>query len=141
MPDEASVEQAVYSAASQQWVHAEQMRWTILYNFLVGNTILLVAWSQLFAALLAPSNVHAVGLNIVLIGFCGIGIGGSIVWIFLGLRANRFSQQYFEAGLRLEEQLLSPDETQLPRSRARLSRRTGWLWPFRSCLPESTWPF
>jgi hypothetical protein len=92
---------AAYAAASQQWIHAEQMRWTILNNFLVGNTILLVAWSTLFVALV--EGVHAVGLNIVLIGFCGVGMAGSVVWAFLELRANRFADKYFEAGLALEQ--------------------------------------
>jgi hypothetical protein len=59
------------------------MRWTILNNFLVGNTILLVAWSTLFVALV--EGVHSVGLNIVLIGFCGVGIAGSVVWGLPGI--------------------------------------------------------
>lgn len=99
--------EAVYAAASEQWIHAEQMRWTILYNFLVGNTILLVAWSTLFAALVP--NVHSVGLKVVLIGFSIIGIAGSVVWAFLELRSNRFAERYFAAGLELE-QLLTPKE-------------------------------
>jgi hypothetical protein len=96
---------AIYAAASQQWIHAEQMRWTILNNFLVWNTILLVAWSTLFVALI--SSPHSLGLKIVLIGFSGVGFGGSIVWVFLELRANRFSEQYFETGLKLERLLLT----------------------------------
>ena len=99
--------EAVYVAASEQWIHAEQMRWTILYNFLVGNTILLVAWSTLFAAL--TSNAQSVGLNIVLIGFCGVGVGDSIVWTFLEFRANRFSERYFHTGQELERLLLPKD--------------------------------
>lgn len=98
---------ARYAAASEQWVHAEQMRWTILYNFLVGNTILLVAWSALFAALV--DNAQSVGLPVVLILFCGIGIAGSIVWAYLQRRSNRFTVEFFETGLALEEQLLPED--------------------------------
>jgi hypothetical protein len=36
----------LYEVASHHWVHGEQMRWTILYNFLAGNTILLLAWAS-----------------------------------------------------------------------------------------------
>jgi hypothetical protein len=92
----------VYSAASDHWIHAEQMRWTILYNFLVGNTILLVAWSTLYSALLQKSSL---GVRIVLIGLCVAGFFGSVVWVFLEQRANRFTEQYFQAGLSLEQQL------------------------------------
>ncbi len=98
---------ALYAAGSEQWIHAEQMRWTILYNFLVGNTVLLVAWSTLFVSLI--SNSHSVGLKIVLIGFCVIGIGGSIVWTFLVRRSNQFSERYFATGVNLERMLLPPD--------------------------------
>jgi len=79
------------------------MRWTILYNFLVGNTILLVAWSTLYSALVQkPSSL---GVRMVLIGLCVAGFCGSVVWAFLEQRANRFAEQYFRAGLRLERQL------------------------------------
>lgn len=108
MSNDADHVEALYAAGSQQWIHAEQMRWTILYNFLVGNTILLVAWSTLFVALVAGGR--SVGLNIVLLGFCGVGMAGSVVWAFLELRANRFAERYFEAGLTLE-QLLLPQES------------------------------
>lgn len=97
----------IYTAGSSHWIHADQMRWTILYNFLVGNTILLVAWSTLFAALLQkPSSL---GVRIVLIGLCLVGLIGSLVWFLLEGRANRFSEKYFQAGLRLERQLQPGD--------------------------------
>ena len=94
----------IYSAGSNQWVHAEQMRWTILYNFLVGNTIVLLAWSTLFAALVQkPSSL---GVRIVIIGLCLVGFIGSVVWALLEHRANRFAERYFLAGLELERRLL-----------------------------------
>ena len=83
---------AVYAAATDQWIHAEQMRWTILYNFLVGNTILLVAWATLYAAFV--SDVSSLGLRIVLIGSCAVGVLGGVVWAFLEHRANGFSERY-----------------------------------------------
>jgi hypothetical protein len=51
----------LYDVASSHWIHGEQMRRTILYNFLVGNTILLVAWATLFVGLL--QNRDSVGLK------------------------------------------------------------------------------
>ena len=96
---------AVYAAGTNQWIHAEQMRWTILYNFLVGNTILLLAWATLYATLL--SHPGSLGLRIVLIGSCFVGICGGVVWTFLEHRANGFSEQYFKTGLDLERLLLN----------------------------------
>jgi hypothetical protein len=93
----------LYVAATSQWIHADQMRWTILYNFLVGNTILLVAWSTLFAALL--SHQSSIGLRIVLIGSCSVGLGGGVLWAFLESRANRFSKLYFDVALAIERRV------------------------------------
>jgi hypothetical protein len=104
---------AIYAAATDQWIHAEQMRWTILYNFLVGNTILLVAWSTLYAAF--TSHPTSLGLRIVLIGSCGVGMFGGVVWAFLEHRANRFSERFFKTGFALE-QLLSKAEPSTPKT-------------------------
>jgi hypothetical protein len=93
----------LYVAATSQWIHADQMRWTILYNFLVGNTILLVAWSTLFAALL--SHQSSIGLRIVLIGSCSVGLGGGVLWALLESRSNRFSKLYFDVALDIERRL------------------------------------
>jgi hypothetical protein len=95
--------QSLYAAATQQWMHAEQMRWTVLYNFLVGNTILLVAWSTLFAQLV--SSPWSIGLRIVVIGFCPIGMLGGILWAFLQARSNTFAKHYFGAAFELEKAL------------------------------------
>ena len=89
----------LYEVASSHWVHGEQMRWTILYNFLVGNTILLVAWATLFVGLL--QNRDSVGLKVVLNAACGLGFVGGIVWALLENRANRFAEGFFEKGLEL----------------------------------------
>ena len=94
---------SLYAAASEQWVHAEQMRWTIFYNFLVGNTILLVSWSTLFVALL--SHRDSVVLRGVLTGACVVGFAGGIVWTLIQDRANQFSESFFKIGRSLEEQL------------------------------------
>jgi hypothetical protein len=43
---------ALYTATSDHSVHAQQMRWTILNNFLIGHTIFLLAWTQLFTTVI-----------------------------------------------------------------------------------------
>ena len=41
---------SLYQAAVQHWSHAEQVRWTLLYNYLMASTILLLAWATVFAS-------------------------------------------------------------------------------------------
>jgi hypothetical protein len=47
---EESIQDNLYQAASEQWAHAEQIRWTLLYNYLTASMILLLAWTTVFAA-------------------------------------------------------------------------------------------
>jgi len=87
-----------YSAVTQHWTQAGQVRWTLLYNFLMASTILLLAWATLFAPLSsAPSR------KFVLVLLCVAGLALSIVWVGLGLRGCKFVDGYFKLGLRLEE--------------------------------------
>lgn len=78
-----------YQVASQHWAHAEQIRWTLLYNLLVANTILLLVWASLFAA---PGGRPGTGF--ILIGVCAAGSLVSVVWMFLADRANGFVNMY-----------------------------------------------
>ncbi len=87
---------ALYQTASQQWSHAEQIRWTLLYNYLMASTILLLAWSAVFAS--SCSREKAIVL--VLLSLGGAGLSG--LWVALGLRATGFVRKYAEAGLTLE---------------------------------------
>ena len=98
----------LYEVASHHWVHGEQMRWTILYNFLVGNTILLVAWATLFVGLL--QNRGSLGLKVVLIVSCALGILGGVAWALLESRANGFAERFFNLGVDLEKHMPKPSD-------------------------------
>jgi len=76
---------ALYQTASQQWAHAEQIRWTLLYNYLMASTIPLLAWSAVFASA-DDSSEKAVVLVLLAVG----GTALSALWVALGLRATGF---------------------------------------------------
>lgn len=88
---------ALYQTASQQWAHAEQIRWTLLYNYLMASTILLLAWSAVFAS---SSDSPEKIMVLVLLSLGGAGLSG--IWVALGLRATGFVRRYAETGLVLE---------------------------------------
>jgi len=46
---ESATSNTLYQTASQHWIHAEQVRWTLLNNFLMAATILLLAWAAVYA--------------------------------------------------------------------------------------------
>jgi hypothetical protein len=92
---------ALYQTASQQWTHAEQLRWTLLYNYLMASTILLLAWSAVFASADHSSEKAAV---LALLAFAGTGL--SALWVALGLRATGFVRKYASAGRDLEAAMI-----------------------------------
>lgn len=92
-----------YQAASDHWTHAEQLRWTLLYNFLMAVTILLLAWAAVAGATLDPSWAK----RLVLLSLCVGGFGLSLVWFGLALRAGRFVHHYAEFGRSIESNHLN----------------------------------
>jgi len=86
-PNQASV----YERTTQHWAHAEQIRWTLLYNYLMASTILLLAWSTIFAG-------SCTGKRLVLIALSASGVFLSLLWVALGARATGFVTMYEEIG-------------------------------------------
>jgi hypothetical protein len=94
-------EDSVYSAISQHWVHSEQIRWTLLSNFLMGNSILLVAWATIFVG----SNTPPVWARTsVLVVFASAGLVLSFAWIGIVLRSGKFRDMYAKLGSKAEGQ-------------------------------------
>src|SRR6266545_4516598 len=87
----------IYQAATSHWTHAEQIRWTLLYNYLMASTILLLAWSTLFA-----NHRANPGATLLLAVISSAGAIISVVWILLGIRATGFVAAYHKLGLSLE---------------------------------------
>jgi hypothetical protein len=90
----------IYQVTSQHWAHAEQIRWTLLYNLLVANTILLLAWAAIFATNTRPAGAW---LPLTSLSFGRLCV--SLLWIFLQRRANRFSMMYTNLGQEIEKSL------------------------------------
>ena len=48
--DDTDVISTLYEVLAQHWAHAEQLRWTLLYNYSMACTILLLAWAAVFVS-------------------------------------------------------------------------------------------
>lgn len=98
-----------YQVAAQHWVHAEQVRWALLYDYLMASTILLLAWATIFA-----SDRPARQLILLCLALAGALI--SVLWIALGARSNSFVKMYVTVGIAAEEQIqpLEAQETERP---------------------------
>jgi hypothetical protein len=98
-PADPKLESPLYPAISQHWAHSEQIRWTLLYNFLMASTILLLAWATIFVA----ANPCASARRPVLIAFAIAGLVLSIAWVGIVLRSGRFVDMYASLGHKTEE--------------------------------------
>lgn len=101
----------LYQTASQQWAHAEQIRWTLLYNYLMASTILLLAWAAVFAS--SDRSVTKAGV-LVLLALGGVAL--SSLWVALGARATGFVRTYAAAGEKLEVEFIKAANIAPPNS-------------------------
>jgi len=97
--DEAQAVSTVYQVLAQHWAHAEQIRWTLLYNYSMASTILLLAWAAMFTA------ASGAGKRIVLLTLAAAGFLVTLLWLVLQIRANGFVHMYESAALEAERQL------------------------------------
>ena len=87
-----------YSAIVQHWVHAEETRWTLLYNYFMGSSILLLAWAAVFTS-------ASPGRRFLLVVLAASGLVISVLWICLLDRASGFIRMYSDLGRSVEESL------------------------------------
>ncbi len=88
----------LYGALVQMVIHAEGISWNRLYNFLMGNSILVLAWATIYA-----STQHSWLTGVVLSAICVLGGLSGIAWAELGWRARRHVELYFSQALRIEQ--------------------------------------
>lgn len=55
----------IYSALVHLIIHAESITWNRFYNYLMGNSILVLAWTMVFA-----SKVESVWVSFVMVLIC-----------------------------------------------------------------------
>jgi len=87
-----------YETVTQHWIHAEQERWQILYNFLTANAILVVAWSAVYSATITSKPVFLITLS-------GVGLLVALLWVAICTRVNDFIGLYADLGHKAEERL------------------------------------
>jgi hypothetical protein len=97
--DISGTDQTMYQILSEHWAHAEQIRWTALYNFLVASTILLLAWAAVFA------TKDTIEKKYLLVGLCVIGILISLLWAAISIRSTSFVKLYADRAASIEESL------------------------------------
>ncbi len=87
-----------YEAVNQHWLHAENIRWTILSNFLTGNSIFILTWVAILSSK-AGGEKYLLGLTAL------AGLILSLVWVGIEARSSIFINQYSLLGKHLEEKL------------------------------------
>ena len=89
--------QVLYPSLVQLIIHAEAISWNRFYNFLMFNTILILAWSTIYVAQSRPPGVVAVLATMTLLGTAsGIAMAG------LGVRGRRFLDEYVGLAEKIE---------------------------------------
>jgi len=90
--------QDIYAAIIQLIIHADNISWNRFNNFLVGNSVLAVAWATIFG-----SSKPSFQANMILTVITLIGIYASKIWYGLGLNSRNYLDKYIKQGVRLEE--------------------------------------
>lgn len=89
--------EVLYPSLVQMIIHAETISWNRFYNFLMFNTILILAWSTIYVAQPRPAVAAAVLGTMALLGaVSGVAMAG------LGVRGRKFLDEYVELAEKIE---------------------------------------
>ncbi len=86
-----------YAAMIQMVIQIENVSWTRLYNYLMGSSILVLAWATVYASALKSPWTTAVLFFLALVG----ALAGP-AWASLGTRARGQLELVYQAARRLE---------------------------------------
>jgi hypothetical protein len=117
----------VYSALVQLVIHAESITWNRFNNFLMGNSILVLAWATIFV-----STTDSCMTPFVLSAICILGVLSGPAWAALGTRGRKYLDKYVELAYSMEtDSTCWPDELDKhkPFAQTKESRdasRKGW---------------
>lgn len=132
MTDDERAAYSTYVGFAQQ---AEVNSWNRFYNFLMFNTILILAWATVYGQVTRP---HCARL--VLAVFCVFGGASGATWSFLGRRGREYGTFFLEHASEFEKNI--PDKqrvcTEVLRERVKLPHRylgsfvhlVWWPWGF-----------
>jgi len=87
---------------------SEQIRWTRLNNFLIANSIFVLAWAAVFVT----DNIAFPIKQIALTWICVPGLVTAILWGPLGRRSSNYHDTFHELARSLESKL--PDKSPKP---------------------------
>lgn len=90
----------LYPSLIQLIIHAENITWSRFNNFLMFNTILVLAWSTVFASNLTSFQQSRM---VVLVAFCILGAVSGVFWAALGWRGRAFLYRYLDMAQDLED--------------------------------------
>jgi hypothetical protein len=93
----------LYSASIQLIIHAENTTWTRSSNFLLANSILMLAWATIFSSSLCDQR-KAVFLFLL----SSLGFVLSFVWAPFSYRSRRYLESFRKTGIALEQNLRPP---------------------------------
>ncbi|MEW6668756.1 MAG: hypothetical protein AB1512_26390 [Thermodesulfobacteriota bacterium] len=93
----------LYAAVAQHVANAEQVSWNRFNNFLMSNSIFILAWATLYAADPIPPRAR-----LILCSICTVGVLSSVVWAALGYRGRKNVGMFLDLGKRME---LDPNHT------------------------------
>lgn len=83
----------LYPSLIQMVIQAENISWGRFNNFLMFNSILVLAWSTIFAANLTSLQQSR---TVVLVAFCILGAMSGVWWAALGSRGRAFLDVYLD---------------------------------------------
>lgn len=87
----------MYSSIIQMIIQAETITWNRFYNFLMFNTILILAWATIYASDPRPNMAQMVLVTMCILG----GISG-VAWAALGFRGRKFLEEYINLAVKFE---------------------------------------
>jgi len=89
--------QTLHPSLVQLVIHAEATSWNRFYNFLMFNTILILAWSTIYVAQNRPAGAAAILATMTVLG----AVSG-IAMAALGVRGRKFLDEYVDLAVKIE---------------------------------------
>ena len=90
----------VYLALSSQIVNSHIILWSRFSSYIVFNSVILVAWAQMYSKENDPFPS-----DMILAALCLLGVMGGIIFAAMGYRGMRYIQKYEEQARKMEADL------------------------------------
>lgn len=87
----------LYPSLVQLVIHAETISWNRFYNFLMANSILILAWATIYA----PQQ-HPAFATTVLVVISVLGLVSCVAAAALGVRGREYLSKYVDLGVCIE---------------------------------------